>query len=120
MQTKLLTADETIAEGYAKFNRCNHLCVDLPDEQFTISARTPDGRRVTFGFNYYEDKTKGCVDISFHDSGRKNDNGIPLMDVSVRGQGPLYFASRPIEHQVTLVIVPMNRDSDTPNVTKGG
>jgi hypothetical protein len=53
--------------GYAKFNNCPHLCVDIPDGHSTITCRTVDGRRITFAFCPYHDRgPPQCVDVQAH------------------------------------------------------
>lgn len=53
---------------YATFNRGPHLAVDIPAGHATITARTSDGKRITFAFVPYDDNTTGCVDIEYHDA----------------------------------------------------
>lgn len=66
---KTLTPEEAVAAGFAEFNGCPHLCIDVPDGGFTISARTSDGKRVTFCFvPYRDDAPAGCVDVQYHDA----------------------------------------------------
>jgi hypothetical protein len=63
-------------KGFAKFNNGYHLCVDVPDGNFTISAKTSSGKRVTFAFApYTKDGEAGCVDVVYHDSGGTVNNG---------------------------------------------
>jgi hypothetical protein len=63
------TSEGAKAAGFAVFNGGDHLCVDVPDDNFTVSCRTSEGRRITFAFLPYE---KGgapqAVDIQYHDS----------------------------------------------------
>lgn len=76
------TCDAGQAEnlGFATFNGVPHLCVDVPDGGFTISAKTTQGKRVTFAFMPYEDDgAPQCVDIQYHDSGTRHDQG-PTFD----------------------------------------
>lgn len=70
LPTAPLVCDEAEAEaaGFACFNPGAHMCVDVPDEMFTISARTSDGRLLTVCFvPYKEGEAAGCVDIKRHD-----------------------------------------------------
>ena len=82
--TRSLAEQPFLPEGFAQFNHCDTLCVDVPDAGFTISARTSQGKRVTFYFGPY--KTGGTpqfVDIQYHDNGTTRNNGsqdIPTFD----------------------------------------
>jgi hypothetical protein len=63
------TAEGARAAGFAEFNGCDHLCVDVPDETFTVSCRTSEGRRITFSFlPYRKGGAPQAVDIQYHDS----------------------------------------------------
>jgi len=69
------------AIGFAGFNDVPHKVIDLPDGDFTISAKTSDGRRVTFSFQPHSpDGTARFVDIQFHDRGTAipSANGDPM------------------------------------------
>ena len=64
MKTNIVSETEAAAAGFATFNRCQHLCVDIPDGMSTITCRTSQGRLVTFCFVPYEnDGPPQCVDI---------------------------------------------------------
>jgi hypothetical protein len=73
------------ALGYAEFNTNPHLCVDVPDGYFTITARTSEGKRITFAFlASRENGPPQFVDVMFHDSGATRSNGqqeIPVFDM---------------------------------------
>jgi hypothetical protein len=63
------TPEGAMAAGFAYFNGGDHLCVDVPDESFTVSCRTSEGRRITFAFlPYRENGPPQAVDIQYHDS----------------------------------------------------
>lgn len=62
-----VSPEEAEAAGFASFNNNPHLCLEIPDGQFTISARTSTGRQVTFAFvPYKKDGPAQCVDITDH------------------------------------------------------
>jgi len=65
----VMTQADAKAIGFAGFNNVPHKVIDLPDGAFTISAKTSDGRRVTFCFMPYGDGPARFVDIQFHDRG---------------------------------------------------
>lgn len=66
-------ADDAEAAGYAQFNGVPHLAVDVPDGGFTVTAKTSEGKRITFSFMPYRDGgPAGCVDICYHDSGNSD------------------------------------------------
>lgn len=84
------TEEGAKAAGFAVFNGNSHLCIDVPDDWFTVSCRTSEGRRITFAFIPY--KAGGpaqCVDIQYHDSPvlvDHNDEAMPAQ--SFIGFGP--------------------------------
>ena len=62
--------DETGAQamGFPDFNPGPHLCVHVPDEMFTVSAKTSTGKAMTFCFvPYTTGGAAGCVDVKRHD-----------------------------------------------------
>lgn len=82
------------ASGFAGFNNYPHLCVEVPDGGFTISARTSEDRLVTFAFcPFKEGGPPQCVDIHHHTSG-VTEGGTPIQSLSVRGKGPLIHVSK--------------------------
>lgn len=65
----LLSHEQVETAGFAAFNAFPHLCVEVPDGGFTISARTSEGKRVTISFvNYKDGGAAGCVDVQYHDA----------------------------------------------------
>lgn len=77
----VMTKADAEAIGFAGFNDVPHKVIDLPDGDFTISAKTSDGRRVTFSFQPHSpDGTARFVDIQFHDRGTTipSGNGHPM------------------------------------------
>ena len=62
------TPERAKAAGFAEFNGGNHLCLDVPDDNFTVSCRTSEGR-ITFAFlPYKKGGAPQAVDIQYHDS----------------------------------------------------
>ncbi len=118
----MLTTDEDTAKrhGFAVFNGGKHLCVDVPDDNFTVSCRTSEGRRITFAFLPYK---KGgppqAVDIQYHDSPvliEHSDTVLPAQ--SFIGFGPKRGDVRYSRHSTkpcTLLCVILS--DDCPNVT---
>src|SRR3546814_6688091 len=53
-QLPVMTARDAESIGFARFNDVPTLPNDIPDGNFTISARTSDGRRITFFFGECE------------------------------------------------------------------
>jgi len=84
--------------GYARFNQCDHLCVDLPDGNQTITVRTSEGKKVTMAFLPY--KTGGpaqCVDVAYASKGTSINNGgreVETFDTVVFTVGNQVFDSR--------------------------
>ncbi|MFL0415495.1 hypothetical protein [Sphingomonas sp. 179-A 2A2 NHS] len=53
-QLPVMTAADAESIGFARFNDVPTLPIDIPDGNFTISAKTTDGRRITFFFGEYK------------------------------------------------------------------
>ena len=86
----IMTSEDAEKIGFARFNRVPTLPIDIPDGGFTISAKTSEGRRITFYFGPH--RTGGparFVDVQFHDAGwivPNADNGrSPVFDVLTIG-----------------------------------
>lgn len=90
--------DDAEAAGYAQFNNVPTMCVDVPDGGFTISAKTSEGKRITFSFMPYKNGgPPGCVDIAYHDNGtsdRFGDKDLPTFDVLMFGRTKAREAGR--------------------------
>lgn len=68
----IITRDAAEAAGFAPFNNGPHMCVEVPDGVFTITARTSSGKKVTIAFMPYRDGgDAGCIDIYQHDVERQ-------------------------------------------------
>ena len=89
----VMTRADAIAAGFAGYNDVPHKPIDVPDGAFTITAKTSEGRRVTFCFL---ESTYGgpprFIDIQFHDRGTtipNADNGVsPTFNAfAVTGRG---------------------------------
>lgn len=89
----VMSARDAQAIGFPAFNAVPTLPIDIPDGAFTLSARTSEGRRITFYFG--PDVTGGparFVDIRYHDfaGGRvANARGepVPVFDMFTIGHG---------------------------------
>jgi hypothetical protein len=82
---------DRLPEGFARFNSGKHLCVDVPEGFYTITARDPRGRKITFAFLPSSAKGDGghhAVDVVTHD-GPKSEDGTPLQSLVCFGQGPV-------------------------------
>jgi hypothetical protein len=128
LQTKLLqeldaehVGDAVEAAGYAHFNRVPHLCVDVPDGGFTITAKTSEGKRVTFSFMPY--KIGGppqTVDVVYHDAGTIWPGATaPTFEVAVLGKGPTLYASRAAGAQRPTLVAVLLEDQDRPTDQQG-
>lgn len=72
----IIPSNEAVNNNFAKFNGGPHLCVDVPNGHFTISARTKEGKQITFAFCPYEDNgPPQCVDIKHHTAAESVLNG---------------------------------------------
>lgn len=66
----VMTRADAVSLGFAGFNDVPHKPIDIPDGAFTLTAKTSEGRRVTFCFmgKTYDGPAR-FVDIQFHDRG---------------------------------------------------
>mgnify|MGYP005987797561 CR=1 FL=1 len=64
----VMTRADAVSLGFAGFNDVPHKPIDIPDGAFTLTAKTSEGRRVTFCFmgKTYDGPAR-FVDIQFHD-----------------------------------------------------
>lgn len=112
---KTLECDAAQAAGYAVFNDCPHLCIDMPDGMRTISCRMSDGEQVTFCFvPYREGGAADCIDIYQHTSkvpaiGRNINEGSTAMNVRVFSGGSTLLTDD--ERPVTLMCLILKPDS---------
>lgn len=88
----VMTAADAESIGFARFNDVPTLPIDIPDGNFTIAAKTSDGRRITFFFGEYEPGAPpSFVDVQYHDSRTSiaNANGgtSPTFDLLTIGLG---------------------------------
>jgi len=91
-QLPIMTAHDAESIGFARFNDVPTLPIEIPDGNFTVSARTSDGRRITFFFGEYErGAPPSFVDIQYHDNATTipNANGgtSPSFDMLTIGRG---------------------------------
>jgi hypothetical protein len=96
---ELKTWKGAVYAGFAHFNGGPHLCVDVPNGNFTVTCRTSEGRKITFSFvPYTEDGPAKCVDVQHHTSGAAMDNGgstdIPVQEVIAFTSGSSLFRSK--------------------------
>lgn len=62
----IMSQAEAVALGFAGFNDVPHKPIDVPDGEYTITARPSDGRRVTFCFLPDRERSHaGYVDIQY-------------------------------------------------------
>ena len=88
----VMTAADAEAIGFARFNECPHLVVDVPDGGFTVTTRTTEGNRTTL---YFGPSRQGgpatFIDIQYHDAGATIPDGrgepSPVFDMLTIGRG---------------------------------
>lgn len=63
----MVTPREANARGFAAFNECETVCIDVPDGQTTFSFKTSDGRCLTACFlPGREGMPPSFVDVAYH------------------------------------------------------
>jgi hypothetical protein len=99
----VMTRDDAVSIGFAGFNDVPHKPVEIPDGAFTITAKTSEGRRITFSFmgKGYDGPAR-FVDIQFHDRGTvipNADNGVsPTFNAFAITRGGRHIIdSRPLD-----------------------
>ena len=112
----VMTRADAIAAGFAGYNDVPHKPIDVPDGAFTITAKTSEGRRVTFCFL---ESTYGgpprFIDIQFHDRGTtipNADNGVsPTFNAFAITRGGKFVAdSRPLDEEIKPSILVLMLD----------
>lgn len=99
----VMTAADAESIGFTRFNDVPTLPIDIPDGNFTISAKTTDGRRITFFFGEHRrGAPPSFVDIQYHDHGAtilNADGGrSPIFDMLTIGlRGRQVFDSRKLD-----------------------
>ena len=87
----VMTARDAQAIGFAAFNAVPTLPIDLPDGGFTLSAKTSEGRRITFYFGpYVTGGPARLVDIQYHAAATVPDARgapAPVFDIFTIGHG---------------------------------
>lgn len=88
----VMTAGDAQAIGFAAFNAVPTLPIDIPDGGFTLSARTSEGRRITFYFGpYVTGGPARFVDIQYHDAAATVPDArgapTPVFDIFTIGHG---------------------------------
>lgn len=97
------TRQQAQADGFATYNNCPHLCLDIPDGMTTITCKLSNGQQVTLSFlPYAEEPQPKCMDVVVHKTPTTPD-GVPKQRVMALGQGPTNFVSRYDDEQPTTV-----------------
>ena len=118
----VMTRADAIAAGFAGYNDVPHKPIDVPDGAFTITAKTSEGRRVTFCFL---EKTYGgpprFIDIQFHDRGTtipNADNGVsPTFNAFAITRGGKFVAdSRPLDEDIkpSILVLMLDKAGEEP------
>ncbi|WP_336963677.1 hypothetical protein [Sphingobium aquiterrae] len=119
-QLPVMTNADAASIGFAIFNHVPTLPIDIPDGGFTISAKTSEGRRVTFYFRPY--RTGGpprCVDIQCHDGLTVPDGGgvpTPVFDMLViaeEGRQPYDSRKSPISEKPSIAVLLLDQAAGT-------
>jgi hypothetical protein len=123
----IMTAADAENIGFARFNDVPTLPIDIPDGNFTISAKTSDGRRITFFFGEYRrGAPPSFVDIQYHDSGTTiaNANGgrSPTFEILTIGLGGRHaFDSRKLgpDDKPSIAVILLGEPPDRESEEKG-
>lgn len=119
-QLPIMTSADAASIGFAIFNHVPTLPIDIPDGGFTVSAKTSEGRRVTFHFGPY--RTGGpprFVDIQFHGAMSVPDGGgspAPVFDMMTIAQGgrqPYDSRASGISEKPSIAVLFLENSGDT-------
>ncbi|MHC4676558.1 MAG: hypothetical protein ACYTBZ_29075 [Planctomycetota bacterium] len=100
---------ETAKErGFEAYNSGPHLCVEVPDGNYTITCRNSEGKQVTFAFcpnSGPRDVSPGhhCIDIVHH-TGAQDEDGVAIQQASFLGRGPTNAVCRYTDEVPTTVV----------------
>ncbi|MCJ2180175.1 hypothetical protein [Novosphingobium album (ex Hu et al. 2023)] len=116
----VMTKADAVSIGFAGFNDVPHKPIDIPDGEFTITAKTSDGRRVTFCFLPGKDYGPAeFVDIQYHDAGTAipNTDGehSPTFNAFGIGRGGRHILdarSLPLEDRPSILVLMLDQPSD--------
>ena len=118
----VMTRDDAVSIGFAGFNDVPHKPVEIPDGAFTITAKTSEGRRITFSFmgKGYDGPAR-FVDIQFHDRGTvipNADNGVsPTFNAFAITRGGKFVAdSRPLDEEIkpSILVLMLDKAGEEP------
>ena len=120
-QLPVMTSTDAESLGFARFNRVPTLPIDVPDGGFTITAKTSEGRRVTF---YFGPKRTGgpprFIDVQYHDSGMTVPDGdgkpAPVFDmltIAEKGRQPYDSRKSEPSHKPSIAVILLDRPGDT-------
>lgn len=111
----VMTEADARALGFAGFNDVPHTIIEVPDGPFTISAKTSDGRRVTFCFTPCGDGPSRFVDVQFHDRGTSvttpagsRSPTFNAFAVTKTGRHIVYARMLTEDIKPTIVVVPLD------------
>ncbi|MDB5726058.1 MAG: hypothetical protein JWQ16_2812 [Novosphingobium sp.] len=116
-----MTSADATSIGFATFNHVPTLPIDIPDGGFTVSAKTSEGRRVTFYFGPYQ--TGGSprfIDIQHHDTGMTVPDGggspTPVFDmlmIAEKGRHPYDSRNAEVSEKPSIAVLLLDRTTDT-------
>lgn len=118
----IMSRADAVSLGYAGFNDVPHKPIDVPDGAFTITAKTSEGRRVSFCFmgKSYDGPAR-FVDIQFHDRGTtiaNANNGVsPTFNAFALTRGGRHVIdSRPLDEaeKPSILVLLMDEAGDEP------
>lgn len=118
----VMTRADAVSLGFAGYNDVPHKPIDVPDGAFTITAKTTEGRRVSFCFmgKSYDGPAR-FVDIQFHDRGTRianANNGLsPTFNAFAITSGGRHITdSRPLEEsrKPSILVLLMDEAGDEP------
>jgi hypothetical protein len=119
----IMTKADAEAIGFAGFNDVPHKPIDIPDGNFTITARTTDGKRTTFFFGCSKEGGPATfIDIQYHDGAadipNANNGRSPVFDMLTIGKGGAWpFDSRRLESEakpsIAVILLEPIKGKDT-------
>ena len=67
---RVLSRERAAAAGFATFNRCDHVCIDLPPGMTSVSLRSADGKLISMCLlpTGKDEARAECLDIGFENA----------------------------------------------------
>ncbi|WIW89612.1 hypothetical protein K3M67_06545 [Sphingobium sp. V4] len=116
-----MTSADAASIGFAIFNHVPTLPIEIPDGGFTITAKTSEGRRVTFYFGpYLTGGPPRFIDIQYHDAtitvpdaGGSPTPVFDMLTIAEGGRHPYDSRKVDVSQKPSIVVLLLDNPADT-------